>query len=40
MNDKPAKNIGASTRDRLLALARERGEDFQSVLTRYALERY
>jgi predicted nucleotidyltransferase component of viral defense system len=39
MNDKPGKNIGASTRDRLLALARERGEDFQSVLTRYGLER-
>jgi predicted nucleotidyltransferase component of viral defense system len=39
MNDKSGKNIGASTRDRLLALARERGEDFQSVLTRYGLER-
>ncbi|RME26117.1 MAG: nucleotidyl transferase AbiEii/AbiGii toxin family protein [Deltaproteobacteria bacterium] len=33
------KNIGASVRARLLRLARERGEDFQLVLTRYANER-
>jgi hypothetical protein len=32
-------NIGASVRGRLLKLARERGEDFQLVLTRYANER-
>ena len=36
---KPPRNIGASARARLLALARERGEDFQLVLTRYAGER-
>jgi hypothetical protein len=33
------KNPAASARDRLLALARQRGEDFQRVLTRYDLER-
>lgn len=32
-------NIGASVRARLLHLARERGEDFQLLLTRYASER-
>jgi hypothetical protein len=36
---KPAKNMGASVRTRLLRLAKERGEDFQLVLTRYANER-
>jgi predicted nucleotidyltransferase component of viral defense system len=33
------KDIGASVRARLLRLARERGEDFQLILTRYANER-
>ena len=33
------KDVGASVRARLLRLARERGEDFQLVLTRYANER-
>lgn len=32
-------NIGASARQRLLNIARERGEDFQQILVRYALER-
>ncbi len=36
---KPAKDIGASVRARLLRLARERGDDFQLLLTRYANER-
>lgn len=40
MNDKRGKNIAASVRDRLLALARERGEDFQLLLTQYGLERF
>jgi len=35
----PLQDIGASVRARLLRLARERGEDFQLVLTRYANER-
>jgi len=39
MNDKHGKNIAASVRDRLLTLARERGEDFQLLLTQYGLER-
>ena len=36
---KPPKNVGASVRARLLALAKQRGEDFQLLLTRYANER-
>jgi len=39
MNDKRGKNTAASVRDRLLALARERGVDFQLLLTQYGLER-
>ncbi|MBI5443520.1 MAG: nucleotidyl transferase AbiEii/AbiGii toxin family protein [Deltaproteobacteria bacterium] len=35
-----ASNPAASARARLLALARERGEDFQLLLTRYGLERF
>jgi len=36
---KATKDVGASVRARLLHLARERGEDFQLVLVRYANER-
>lgn len=36
---KSPKDMGASVRARLLRLARERGEEFQLVLTRYANER-
>jgi len=36
---KAPRDIGASVRARLLRLARERGEDFQLLLTRYANER-
>jgi len=32
-------NVGASVRQRLLNVAHERGEDFQQILVRYALER-
>ena len=39
MNDRRGKNMAVSVRDRLLNLARERGEDFQLILTRYGLER-
>jgi len=39
MNDKRGKNMAASVRDRLLALAKKRGEDFQLLLTKYGLER-
>lgn len=34
------KNTAASVRQRLLNLARERNEDFQLILTRFALERF
>jgi len=36
---RPLKDIGASVRARLLQIARDRREDFQLVLTRYANER-
>jgi predicted nucleotidyltransferase component of viral defense system len=36
---KPPRDIAASVRQRLLDMARARGEEFQSVLTRYGLER-
>ncbi len=39
MNDKRGKNLAASVRDRLLALARVRGDDFQLLLTQFGLER-
>ena len=35
----PKRNMGASVRARLLTLAKERGQPFQLLLTRYALER-
>lgn len=34
------KDMAASVRDRLLKLSRERGQDFQMLLTHYALERF
>ena len=34
-----ARNIAASVRQRLLNIARQRGEDFQALLTRFTLER-
>jgi len=39
MKPEKCKNTAVSVRNRLLALARERGEDFQLLLTRYGLER-
>lgn len=36
---KEVTNLGASVRQRLLNLAKERGEDFDLLLTRFALER-
>jgi len=39
VNDKCGKDLAVSIRDRLLNLARERGEDFQLILTQYGLER-
>jgi hypothetical protein len=34
------KNTAASVRQRLLNISRDTGEDFQLVLTRYAIERF
>lgn len=39
MTKRPIKDVSTSVRARLLRLARERGEDFQLLLTRYANER-
>jgi hypothetical protein len=39
VNGKKPKNVAASVRQRLLNLSRKTGEDFQLVLTRYAVER-
>ena len=36
---RPIRNMGASVRARLLAVAKERNQPFQLLLTRYALER-
>lgn len=40
MSDERAANLVTSVRQRLLHVSRERGEDFQLVLTRFALERF
>jgi hypothetical protein len=40
MKKSPLKNIAASVRQRLLNLSRQRAEDFNFVLTKYALERF
>src|SRR5579872_350500 len=39
MTERKPRNLVASVRQRLMNLSRERGEDFQFVLTRYGLER-
>ena len=36
----PTRNLSASVRTRLLSLAHGRGEDYQRVLGRYAIERF
>ena len=40
MNQKVPRDMAASVKGRLLQNARARGEEFQSVLTRYAIERF
>ena len=40
MTKRRLKNVGASVRTRLLARSRETGEDFQSLLWRYVVERF
>ena len=39
LTEKQPRNLVASVRQRLMNLARKRGEDFQNLLTRYGLER-
>ncbi len=40
MSREPAKNLAASIRARLLTLAQTKGEDFQRILGKYAIERF
>ncbi len=40
MTDKPTRNIAASVRQRLLNLRRARSEDYNAILTQYAVERF
>ena len=40
MSENQAKNVAASVRARLTNLAKSRGEEFQLVLSRYAVERF
>ena len=39
MTHKPTKNVAASVRQRLLNLRQSKGEDYQALLTQYAIER-
>jgi len=39
MSPRQARNVAASVKQRLLNLAGERGEEFNFLLTRYAVER-
>ncbi len=40
MTDKPAKNMAASVRQRLLNHSRASGEDYSALLAQYAIERF
>jgi len=40
MSREPARNLAASVRSRLLTLAQEKGEDYQRILGKYAVERF
>ena len=40
MTSEPAKNPAVSIRARLLALAQSKGQDYQRILGRYAIERF
>ncbi len=40
MSREPARNLAASVRARLLTLAQEKGEDYQRILSKYAVERF
>ena len=36
---KETKNVGASVQTRLLRISKEKGQNFEIILTRYAIER-
>ena len=40
MTKKPISNIGASVQQRLLNLRDKTGEDFNALLTQFAIERF
>ena len=40
MSREPARNLAASVRARLLTLVQEKGEDYQRILGKYAVERF
>ena len=40
MTDRPVKNISASVRQRLLNLRQAKREDYNALLTQYAIERF
>ncbi len=40
MSREPARNLAASVRARLLTLAQKKGEDYQRILGKYAVERF
>ena len=40
MTEKPAKNMAASVRQRLLNLRESQGGDYNALLTQYAIERF
>ena len=40
MTKKPISNVGASVRQRLLNLRDKTGEDFNALLTQFAIERF
>lgn len=40
MSREPGRNLAASVRARLLTLAQEKGEDYQRILGKYAVERF
>jgi hypothetical protein len=39
MSPREVHNLGASVRQHLFNLAKQRGDDFETLLTRYAVER-
>ena len=40
MTDQPTANVAASVRQRLMNLRQQSGEDYNALLTQYAIERF